>query len=179
MRILVVDDREENLAAARKGLAGHEVVTACTLDEALAALAQDRFDAVLTDLCFPETQQGRGPKIAKAMLDMAEDPEFIRGTRGLFGEDLMRISMDGSGKSDPCGTLVALECLKHGIPFTLVTFGSGHGGVVAMVHSYILRPAGMLYQAIQSTDETKTPDQWAWALDTAFRNHEYSRRRKR
>jgi len=68
MRILAVDDEEDTRRFLKDLLTqeGHEVVTAATGLEALAAVQIHRFDAVLLDLMMPEVD---GFKVIRSMTD--------------------------------------------------------------------------------------------------------------
>ena len=54
-RILIADDSAQNLLVASRHLesVGHQVLTASTGEQALAILAQDRFDLVILDVLMP------------------------------------------------------------------------------------------------------------------------------
>lgn len=68
MKILVIDDTQTNLDAAKQTLAGHELTLAATYDEAYKLLekpkgdAQPPFDAVLCDLLMPAGREMQGTK---------------------------------------------------------------------------------------------------------------------
>jgi CheY-like chemotaxis protein len=57
-RILIVDDYEDIVFCLKEGLIGavngYEVETACSGEEALAAMAAQPFDLVITDLQMPD-----------------------------------------------------------------------------------------------------------------------------
>jgi len=68
MKILIVDDRIENLEAAKKQLSEHEVFVAQTLQEARSILVdfnvinQIGIDVVMTDVMMPAEEHGMGKK---------------------------------------------------------------------------------------------------------------------
>ena len=56
-RILVIDDTAANLVSAKKSLAGHHLTVADGYSSAMALLAEQEFDVVLTDLYMPMISQ--------------------------------------------------------------------------------------------------------------------------
>lgn len=53
MKILVIDDSEKNQKSAEETLIGHELTIAKSFGEAMKALSDSTFDAVLTDMMMP------------------------------------------------------------------------------------------------------------------------------
>ncbi len=114
LRILVIDDKQVNLDAAKEQLAGHQVTTASSFREAHKLLGQNKdadqyvyfdkqepaqFDVVLTDLFMPACPDG----INKAKFASHE------------------------GTEKPYGTVFALAALRRGIPMVaIVTSGNHH-----------------------------------------------------
>ncbi|MFA5186189.1 MAG: response regulator [Patescibacteria group bacterium] len=96
MKILVIDDTAANLEAAKSQLAGHEVVTVGSFDEAFKLVCHYDsgwqkenvvdFDAVLIDLMMPAGKKSQGP----------------RGMR-FVGEEM------------PLGIFLALQALRSGV----------------------------------------------------------------
>jgi two-component system sensor histidine kinase ChiS len=75
-RILVVDDEALVCEAIRQALAidHHEVVTASSGEEALAAFQKDKFDLVVIDYLMPGM---RGDKLAAALKELAPQQPII------------------------------------------------------------------------------------------------------
>lgn len=115
MKILIIDDKQENLDAAKKQLAGHELTTASSYDEAEKYLAanlcsdrnygrwrknseidyiESKFDVILTDLFLPASTNA------------------VVGVK--FSDEV------------PYGTVLALAALRLGIPVAIVTTGGHH-----------------------------------------------------
>lgn len=79
LRVLLVDDTPVNLTVGRKMLEqlGHEVVCVAGGREALARLAEERFDVVLLDLRMPEID---GPSVARTFREANPSrPEVLIG----------------------------------------------------------------------------------------------------
>lgn len=62
LRILVIDDTPENIASAKKGLAGHRLATVTGYEDAMKILGSEKFDVVLTDLHLPMSSKTMGDK---------------------------------------------------------------------------------------------------------------------
>lgn len=84
LRLLVVEDHEPTLQVLARLLsrAGHQVVTASTVADALAAAAAGSFDGVISDLGLPD---GTGTALMKR----------LRDTHGLRGIALSGYGMEG------------------------------------------------------------------------------------
>lgn len=117
MKILVIDDKQENLEIAKKQLMGHEVTTASSYDEAEKYLAgklphiyacgrwdhvgydkdnklnKYEFDIILTDLFLPASTKGTSYKTSEEV---------------------------------PYGLVIAMTALRLGIPVAIVTDTNHH-----------------------------------------------------
>lgn len=60
LRILVIDDAQENIASAKKGLADHRLTTVTGYEDAMDTLRREKFDIVLSDLHLPMSSQTMG-----------------------------------------------------------------------------------------------------------------------
>ena len=118
MKILVIDDKQSNLDAAKLQLSNHEVTTASSYDEAEKYLAGSlphvsangrwenvgwdkdyklnkyEFDVILTDLFMPASKRGVGS--------------------------------NPSTEEVPYGVIISMVALRLGIPVAIVTTGSHH-----------------------------------------------------
>jgi|GEM_PF-1376925 len=112
LNILIVEDKSENIAAAKRFLAGHDLTIVSGFDDALTALkrngyhrrkveAPDKFDAVLTDCMFPKGGTAcMGPK----------------------GEAVVNCQGDM-----PYGPMIVLHAIEAGVPLVgLITQGNHH-----------------------------------------------------
>ena len=101
--VLVIDDTEENLRIAESVLAGHTVVTASRLQQAVKLMDSQRFDAVLTDMEMP--------------------PDKLYSA----------LNLDSYGVTEtvPYGFAAILEATERGIPVAVVTDGNHHAGWVS------------------------------------------------
>ena len=68
LRILVIDDTPENIASAKKGLAGHRLTTVGGYELAMEFLSAMSFDVVLTDLHLPMSSKTMGDKFVLGQL---------------------------------------------------------------------------------------------------------------
>lgn len=107
--ILVIDDTEENLLTARAVLAGHALVTANRLELALKAIAERKFDAVLTDMQMPP------------------DKSF----------SALNLDHYGVTETVPYGFAVIFEATKRGMPVAVVTDASHHQDWVSAMFDHI------------------------------------------
>ncbi len=65
MKILVIDDNQGNLEAAKKQLANHELILCSSFEEARELLASSNdYDVVMTDLFLPKCLDGMRSEIA-------------------------------------------------------------------------------------------------------------------
>jgi diguanylate cyclase (GGDEF)-like protein len=111
-RILLVDD--EKVSGALYGdfltAAGHEVVTVSTLAETRAALARDRFDAVVTDLILA---QGDGMEVLEYTREMHPGTEVIVITA--LEKVTPAVRAIKSGAAEYLVKPVAPEALQHAV----------------------------------------------------------------
>ncbi|MFO7821401.1 MAG: ATP-binding protein [Lentisphaeria bacterium] len=94
-RILAVDDEPSLLKMTKTALAksGLEVVTASTVKEALAALAQEEFDMLLVDMYLPDGNgmeiwgflQNHQPQLASNLVFMTGDPRVRKKIAARLG----------------------------------------------------------------------------------------------
>ena len=98
MKILVIDDSEDQLETAKQMLSDKQLLTASTFAEARAMLTSEtNFDVVLTDLMMPGEEKGQSL------------PDFI-------------------GSPCPYGFAIALLALKVGVPkVAIVSNGNDDG----------------------------------------------------
>ncbi|MEI8337552.1 MAG: hypothetical protein WCF92_00200 [bacterium] len=61
-RILVIDDTPKHIASAKICLAGHNLITVTSYEEAMEVLNNEKFDVVLTDLHLPMSSKTMGSK---------------------------------------------------------------------------------------------------------------------
>lgn len=96
MRILVADDEPNIRRALRAGLKGlgHEVTAVENGAGALAALADDRFDAVILDLGLPDQD---GVEVIRKLRDWSKVPIVVLSVRA--GQD-DKISALDAGADD-------------------------------------------------------------------------------
>ena len=107
-RVLIIDDKPENLELARLLLAEHELVTADGLKSGMAEMAKGKFDAVLTD--------------------MEMKPDNFYPSFSVTSQPL--------GQTVLFGWAVAAEVTKRGVPVAIVTDGNHHTSwTVAMFNS--------------------------------------------
>lgn len=107
-RVLVIDDKPENLELAKLLLAGHQVVTADGLKSGMKEFNDAKFDAVLTD--------------------MEMRPDNFYPSYSVTSQPL--------GHHDLFGWAVAAEVTKQGVPVAIVTEGNHHiSWPVAMFNS--------------------------------------------
>lgn len=107
-RVLVIDDKPENLELAKLLLEGHQVVTADGLKSGMKEFNDAKFDAVLTD--------------------MEMRPDNFYPSYSVTSQPL--------GHHDLFGWAVAAEVTKQGVPVAIVTEGNHHiSWPVAMFNS--------------------------------------------
>jgi len=70
--ILVIDDRSENIASAKKLLAGHNLVLAEGYEQAMDILGKEKFEIVLTDLYMPMSSR----TLSKSAFKMGEEVPY-------------------------------------------------------------------------------------------------------
>jgi CheY-like chemotaxis protein len=131
MKILVIDDKATHLAAAKAQLGDHELTTAQSYDDGLAAIRGTRnrakpweyenagqFDAVLVDLLMPASNESQGP----------EGYEHV-------------------GKEMPVGIFLALLAAQKGAKYVAVLTDSSH-------HDH---PASACFDAFNKHEGSPTP----------------------
>ena len=96
-RILVVDDNQKNLEAAKNQLTGCELTTCATFTEAKAAIINGNFHVVMTDVMMPGEKNGQGPQSAHYV-----------------------------GSLVPIGLVVALLALKQDVPHIYIVSDTNH-----------------------------------------------------
>jgi hypothetical protein len=108
-RVLVIDDKPENLEIAKVVLKGHEVVTVGSLQEAVGELRQGTFHAVLTDM------------------EMPPDKTY------------QALNLDSFGVTETVsyGFAVMLEATSCGLPVAIVTDGNHHQSWVSAMFDKI------------------------------------------
>ncbi|TAK57348.1 response regulator [Patescibacteria group bacterium] len=97
-RVLVIDDKPENLQIARTVLMDHAIVTVGSLEMAIRALDTTKFDAVLTDMSMPP------------------DKTY----------PALNLSNYGVTEMVQYGFAVMLEATSRGLPVAIVTDGNHH-----------------------------------------------------
>ncbi len=106
MRILVIDDNQANLDSALATLNGHELVTEGDAEKAHDMIANEKWDAVLTDLWMP-TPQGT-----------------IAFGVGLA--DPSRMEDDGIKNTMPIGRVFSLMAITRGVKYVGVLTDTNH-----------------------------------------------------
>lgn len=110
MKILVIDDKPTQIAAAKAQLEGHELVTTDSADKALVLLGEEEgdrtrecdFDVVLTDLMMPAPRQGLGNQAMQEYV-WSETPPLI-----------------------PAGIFFALMAAKNGVKYVGLLTDTNH-----------------------------------------------------
>ncbi len=94
-RVLVVDDEPKlgRYVAQMLGLDGHQVVRAAGGQEALAHLAREAFDVVVTDLRMPEVD---GIAVLRAARSLASPPEVVLMTAHATAESAVEAMKSGA-----------------------------------------------------------------------------------
>ena len=94
-RVLVVDDEPKlgRYVAQMLDLDGHQVVRAAGGQEALACLAEEAFDVVVTDLRMPEVD---GIAVLRAARSLAGPPEVILMTAHATAESAVEAMKSGA-----------------------------------------------------------------------------------
>jgi CheY-like chemotaxis protein len=95
-RILVIDDTSANLVSAKKSLTGHHLTVADGYSSAMALLAEQEFDVVLTDLYMPMVSQTLSEKAFEL------------------------------GKLVPYGFILMYEAARRGAKFVAIVTDLGH-----------------------------------------------------
>ena len=76
-RILVVDDRKENLDAAKIALGCHELITATCYEEGIKVINSFDPDIVITDLNFSYKDKGREEKLGFLFLEALSELDLV------------------------------------------------------------------------------------------------------
>jgi DNA-binding NtrC family response regulator len=138
-RILVVDDKPRIRELVAEILEGHDVTTASDGAEALARIAAERFDLVLTDVCMPEANgyevlaavKARSPGTAVVLMTaFGAIPDAVAATKqGAF--DYVEKPFD----PDALAALVAraLDGARAGVPAPEVAAGAGADATAGVV----------------------------------------------
>ena len=127
MRVLVIEDNQVHIDAAKKHLAGDDN-TICSLyreaEKVLAGAeygcnyaenAEFPFDAVLTDLFLPPSPIG-----TVTVLQYEEDEEQA------IARDLSK-AIEKFGEEIPYGLVIALASMRRGVPVAIVSDANHHG----------------------------------------------------
>jgi len=136
LEILVVDDKAENLKAARKAF-GQRALYCSNVEEALHALDANKFDYVLTDLIMPKPS-GYAPTRAMDYIKLTK--EAIKGIYAMSHDkmgkekeleaDLAEEDEELPGlladKYGPCGLDIAEKAIEKNMPAALVSNTGGH-----------------------------------------------------
>ena len=101
MKILVIDDVQENLKSASNLLTGHELTLAGDIDTAYKALQKQSFDIVLTDLNLPIAGSQHAQRVAAHR------------------------SIDETQEA-PVGLVFAIKAANKGIPVVIVSDSDHH-----------------------------------------------------
>ncbi len=105
MRILVIDDIQNNLVSAILTLDGHELVTEGDAEKAHSLIRNEKWDAVLTDLWMP-TPQGQ------SAFGVGLDPSRMQ-------DDSIKDTM-------PIGLVFALMAVTRGVKYVGVLTETNH-----------------------------------------------------
>ena len=98
LKILVIDDTEQNRERAKQLLKENTLTVASSYGQAVVLLSNESFDVVLTDLYLPMSRH-----------------------HGALSVDAIEI-----GKTVPYGLLIALEAARHGADTAIVTDANHH-----------------------------------------------------
>ena len=162
LKILVVDDTQENINAAQiasKNFPQHEFVFMTSAEKAFDQI--DDFDAIITDLFFPESPSGRMTKLYQEMQSVfSEDNKswkrlaevetflFREITPGERLEKNLSYVRDGSKHGFPLGLPIMIQANQQYKKTCLVSsIGGGHnnhGGVDGVIILLPLVDRGIL-----------------------------------
>ncbi|HLD85219.1 MAG TPA: response regulator [archaeon] len=148
MKILVVEDRPENIEEAKKYFAERQdIVVDYAKDYKEAIERLDSKDGLICDLFFPE-ETGTGKKGKGKELYIKIGEEILRSEHGFAIRDLDDLYDDVWKNPDeakqPLGVLVIEEARSRNIPYTVTSsMHAAHGSSATPVAVYLVR-SGLL-----------------------------------
>ena len=140
-KILVVEDREENLNAAKEAF-GDKAVYYSNPEEALQRLDKEKFDYVLTDMIMPKPEGYSIEKFWEAYLQgdiYYKDGHFSEDkVREIFNEKVKKCNADIN--HGPLGLDIAVKAIEKGMPIAIVSHLGHHSE-----HEYAYHIAGHIF----------------------------------
>jgi hypothetical protein len=165
LEILVVEDGEENLAAAKVHF-GNNADYASDYEQAMQKLKEKQYKGVITDLCFPEKTGAETTGLIYPFLDKVlayfKGKDFEDMSENFIQQQLEKMEKMKTETTElPYGALIVEYCLEKDIP---VVIASGeHGGRTYAIKLYFEK-------SIDYNEEKGSYNKRYMRLDTCDKN---------